>query len=251
MQTRRSTRSVSSQAPNGAQSNGSDDSKSSPRKRTSTAQTEPLASPAKKRATGAVSPKKSSTQNGKSSGKAKAEEEPLPELLDPSQVHLYTTVPYPTLPFDLSAATLHLTRADPRFTKLVDLVELRPFLELAQGQVKELDLFKTLTTSILGQQISWLAARSVLYKFVRLFFADSLPEKPDFDATPRESLPFPTPHQVLLDVGEAELRSAGLSGQKVKYITDVARRFADGRLDARKLMQMEEEEVVKQLVQIK
>ena len=101
----------------------------------------------------------------------------LPPLLDRSAVSAYTTVQRPSLPFSLSAAVGHLRRADARFDKLFALVPLRPFLELARGEVRELDLFKTLCTSILGQQISWLAARSITHKFVRLF-DPSLPEKP-------------------------------------------------------------------------
>lgn len=68
---------------------------------------------------------------------------------------------------------------------------------------------------------------------------------------PRDSLPFPTPLQVR-SASEATLRSAGLSGQKVRYVSDIAQRFSDGRLDVRKIVAMvDEEEVVRTLVAIK
>lgn len=78
----------------------------------------------------------------------------------------------------------------------------------------------------------------------------SLPEKPDFALTPRETLPFPTPH-ACLRASEQDLRSAGLSGAKVKYVLDISRRFAEGTLDVRRLVTLGEEEIIKELVEIK
>jgi DNA-3-methyladenine glycosylase II len=51
--------------------------------------------------------------------------------------------------------------------------------------------------------------------------------------------------------GEGVLRSAGLSGQKVRYVTDIAERFSDGRLDVRKIVEMNEEQVLEELIKIK
>lgn len=101
-------------------------------------------------------------------------------------------------------------------------------------------------TSLLGQQISWLAARSITHKFTRLFFPH-LPEKlpPPGSTEPRLETPFPTPHQVLdLPDRTAALRGAGLSGRKVEYVVELAERFADGRLDARKLWAMNDDELM-------
>lgn len=177
------------------------------------------------------------------------EEEQLLPLLSRDQVSKATTIDYPRLPFDLDEAVSHLRSIDSRFDSILDQIELKPYQELVDGRVRELDLFKTLATSILGQQVSWLAARVIVYRFVRLFHTD-LPEKPDFDAIPRDSLPFPHP----IDVCQSEdafLRTAGLSGAKVKYVKDVARRFSDGRLDARKIITLNEEDCIAELVKIK
>lgn len=179
---------------------------------------------------------------------AAAEEEELP-LLSREDVRKATTIDYPRLPFDLSEAMTHLRTTDVRFNGMLDVVELKPYQELVDGRVRELDLFRTLCTSILGQQVSWLAARAIVYRFVRLFHPQ-LPEKPDFDALPRDALPFPHPIDVCQS-DDAFLRTAGLSGAKVKYVKDVARRFSDGRLDARKIITMDEEACIAELVQIK
>lgn len=116
-----------------------------------------------------------------------------------------------------------------------------------QGEQNEpFNPFKSLVTSLLGQQISWLAARSITHKFTRLFFPH-LPEKlpPPSSTEPKLETPFPTPHQVLdLPDRTAALRGAGLSGRKVEYVVELAERFADGRLDARKLWAMNDDELM-------
>lgn len=181
---------------------------------------------------------------------AKEEEQEERALLSRDEVKEATTIAYPVLSFDLDHARRHLINTDVRFAPLLDNIPLRTYEEVARGTIRELDLFRTLSSSILGQQVSWLAARAIIYRFCRLFFPDRLPEKPDFEKTPRDSLPFPNP----LDVCEASdetVRSAGLSWAKVKYVKDVARRFSDGRLDARKIVELGEEECIKQLVEIK
>lgn len=178
-----------------------------------------------------------------------ASREETKPLLSRKEISEGTTIDYPRLPFHLSDAVAHLRATDVRFHSLLDQVELKPYQELEDGRVRELNLFRTLATSILGQQVSWLAARVIVYRFIRLFFSD-LPEKPDFAGKPRDELPFPHP----LDVhgaDDARLRSAGLSGAKVKYVKDVARRFSDGRLDVRRIVQLEEEQCVQHLVEIK
>lgn len=203
--------------------------------------TETTPSPKKRK----VTPKK---ESGKPATVPAAEEEQLP-LLSRDEVSKATTIDYPRLPFDLDEAVAHLRSVDSRFHPILDQIELKPYQELVDGRVRELDLFRTLATSILGQQVSWLAARVIVYRFVRLFHTD-LPEKPDFDTIPRDSLPFPHP----IDVCQSEdafLRTAGLSGAKVKYVKDVARRFSDGRLDARKIITLNEEDCIAELVQIK
>lgn len=112
---------------------------------------------------------------------------PLP-VLSEDEVRLCTTIPFPRLSFPLKEGTEHLVQADPRFRTLLRRIPLRVFEEFTdehletesagdgedkvQPRAKDLDLFKTLVTSILGQQVSWLAARAILYKFTRLWFPE-------------------------------------------------------------------------------
>lgn len=107
-------------------------------------------------------------------------------MLSEEEARLCTTTPFPRLSFSLHEGTEHLIQADPRFRSLLRRIPLRVFEEITdepldreaagdgevQPRAKDLDLFKTLVTSILGQQVSWLAARSILYKFTRLWFPE-------------------------------------------------------------------------------
>ncbi|KAF9461284.1 DNA glycosylase [Collybia nuda] len=110
--------------------------------------------------------------------------------------------------------------------------------------------FRALVTSILGQQISWLAARSINHRFVRLYDS-SLPEKPtDYEALKSSTSFFPSPEQVSkTDV--ATLRSAGLSTRKAEYVQDLASRFADGRLSTQKLVNADDEKLAQMLIEVR
>ena len=216
----------------------------SPRKR-SRLDNEPAASSAKPQAAKATRP-----------AKTKAPDEPfvIPHDASEEDCLTRTTVPFPALPFDFNHARSHLCSVDRRFERLFQKIPVRCYeeaLDASSSDTKDLNLFKTVTTSILGQQISWLAARSVLYKFCRLFFSDSMPEKPDFIGFPREQWPFPTPLMVLRR-SDADLRAAGLSFAKIKYVKDLAARFVDGRLDIRQILELDDEEAcVTELSKIK
>ena len=178
-----------------------------------------------------------------------AAKDELPPLLHPDDVLHRTTLQQPQLTFDLQEAKAYLCARDPRFVSLFAQMDLKTYEELRDGEVKELNLFRVLVTSILGQQISRLAARSILYKFCRVF-APHLDEKPDFATLNRDKLPFPTPH-VVLDASDEQLRSAGLSGAKINYVRDIARRFADGRLDVRRIVRLSHDECIAELTQVK
>ncbi|KAJ1031691.1 hypothetical protein NDA13_002081 [Ustilago tritici] len=204
------------------------------------------ASPRKRSRVNTDSPAKADIAKPKSPAKAKAPEEPfvIPDDATEEDCLTRTTVPFPALPFDFVQARLHLCSADRRFERLFQKIPVRCYekaLDASQSESKDLNLFKTVTTSILGQQISWLAARSVLYKFCRTFHPDSMPEKPDFAGFPREQWPFPTPLMVLRR-SDADLRAAGLSFAKIKYVKDLAARFVDGRLDIRQILELDDEE---------
>lgn len=149
------------------------------------------------------------------------------------------------LTFNFEDGKRHLVAADSRFEELFSRMPCKPYEHL-----ETVHPFRALTVSILGQQISWLAARSIVHRFRRLY-DPSLPEKAtkDFDNKSAKAS-FPVPAQVA-NTAVATLRSAGLSQRKAEYIQDLARRFADGSLSTDKLMKANDEELSEMLIAVK
>ncbi|THV05059.1 DNA glycosylase [Dendrothele bispora CBS 962.96] len=150
------------------------------------------------------------------------------------------------LTFSFEDAKKHLTSVDPRFQVLFDRLHCKPF-----EQLEQVHPFRALSTSILGQQISWLAARSIIHKFIRLF-DPSIPEKvSDYESKAKSPQSFyPTPHQVA-NTDIATLKTAGLSTRKAEYVQDLAQRFADGRLSTEKLLEANDEELAEMLIAVR
>ncbi|KAJ4483435.1 DNA glycosylase [Lentinula aciculospora] len=149
------------------------------------------------------------------------------------------------LTFRFEEAKKHLIDVDPRFQILFDRLSCKPFEHL-----ETVHPFRALVTSIIGQQISWIAARSVNHKFVRLF-NPSLPEKvTDYPERADATSYFPTPQQVA-HTDLVILRTAGLSGRKAEYVRDLATRFADDRLSTEKLLQANDDELAEMLIEVK
>lgn len=93
--------------------------------------------------------------------------------------------------------------------------------------------FHSLIRSIIYQQVSGKAAASIVKKFQALY-DDKMP----------------TPEQVLA-TPIATLRTAGISASKSKYILDLAKQFENGSLNPRLFKKMSNDEVLKQLTQVK
>ncbi len=126
----------------------------------------------------------------------------------------------------VAAAVAHLSEQDPILGELI--VRVGAFsLKL------ERDRFAMLVRSILSQQISTKAARSVRLKLEAQTNGGGL-----------------TP-EALSKLSDAELRQAGLSGQKTSYIRDLATRVLDGRLQLAKLHRLPDEEVITELVEVR
>ncbi|KAF9510051.1 hypothetical protein BS47DRAFT_1300708 [Hydnum rufescens UP504] len=147
------------------------------------------------------------------------------------------------LAFSFDEAKAHLIAVDNRFKELFDRVKCKPFQDL-----EPVDPFRTLVISILGQQISWLAARSIVHKFRRLFDS-SLPEKAPQDGE-KDRTSFPSPQQVA-EMEIATLRTAGLSLRKAEYVMDLAKHFQNGRLSAPKLAQWSDEDMEENLISVR
>ncbi|KAL1682726.1 DNA glycosylase [Schizophyllum commune] len=133
------------------------------------------------------------------------------------------------LTFDYAEAKRHLISVDSRFEELFERLPCKPYEHL-----ETVHPFR-------GQQISWLAARSINHRFRRLY-DPSLPEKPTQHSDSRDpDASFPTPAQVA-NTAIPTLRSA---------VQDLAKRFADGSLSTDKLLNATDEELAEMLIAVK
>lgn len=131
-------------------------------------------------------------------------------------------LPKPTL----AKAIRHLKRTDPVMKQLITLVgpcELK----------RERDRFRTLVRSIVAQQISTAAAKSIMARLEeRLPSERVIPE--DFQ-----------------QVSFQELKSVGLSGQKTEYLLDLSAHVLDERLPLANIGRYSDERVIELLTNIR
>jgi DNA-3-methyladenine glycosylase II len=92
--------------------------------------------------------------------------------------------------------------------------------------------YESLIEAIITQQLSGKAAESISKKFRKLFGR------------------FPKPADVLM-MSDTDLRSAGLSAMKIKYIKDLSKKIESKELKLRSLKNMTDEEVILQLTKVK
>ncbi len=120
----------------------------------------------------------------------------------------------------------HIRKNDPLLRPLLDdrgMIDFEP-----RGE-----LFESLVESILSQQLAGAAADSIIRRVRALF--------------PRGKF---EPERVgLIDPGE--LRSAGVSPQKLSYLKDLSSRIVDGRLDLEGLRHRPDEEIVETLDEVR
>lgn len=124
---------------------------------------------------------------------------------------------------DHSAAIAHLSAADERLAAVIARVgpcDLRP-----TGHS-----FSALADAIVAQQISIQAAAAIWRRLEALLDGAVTPER-------------------LLEREDEELRGVGLSGQKLRYLRDLAARAAAGELDG--LEQLDDEAVIARLTAVK
>src|SRR3712207_962312 len=95
------------------------------------------------------------------------------------------------------------------------------------------DAYGSLVRTIVGQQLSTKAARSIYGRLTELFDGRS-----------------PSPGE-LISTDEDLLRACGLSRPKVRYLRDLAHRVISGELDLEALHGLPDEEVIDQIVAVK
>jgi DNA-3-methyladenine glycosylase II len=128
---------------------------------------------------------------------------------------------------DSRAALTHLRTADPVMAKLIDQVG-------AFKLRREPEHFQALVRTIMFQQLAGAACQAIYDRFVALF----------------PGAPFPTPAQVLAAT-EEQLRSAGLSRQKLAYLRDLAKHVGEEALNFKRFPRMEDEEIIAELIRVK
>lgn len=150
-----------------------------------------------------------------------------------------TGLPRPTATTStlLEQACAHLISVEPRLRPLIEQHPCHIFS--AKGLAETIDPFRSLSSGIMGQQVSGAAAKSIKNKFIALFNEEGSSEAK-----------FPTPAQVAAtDI--LRLRLAGLSQRKAEYIQGLAEKFKTGELTADMLMKAADEEVMEKLIAVR
>jgi len=132
------------------------------------------------------------------------------------------------LPFDAYEAVAHLKKNDPKLGTLIERVgEFKLLLDSSPSP------FESLLESILYQQLHGKAAATI-YRRVREFFGGD-----------------PTPKQ-LLAVPDEPLRAAGVSGNKIKAMRDLAAKTLDGTVPSHAaIMKMPDADIVERLTEVR
>ena len=155
-----------------------------------------------------------------------------------------TGLPRPTTTTNqlLEEACAHLLKVEPRLAPVIEKYQCRIFSP--EGLSEQIDPFRSLSTGIMGQQVSGAAAKSIKNKFILLF------NQKHAESTEQGIYPFPTPAQVA-DCDITFLRQAGLSGRKAEYIKGLAEKFVTGELSAKMLIEASYEEVFEKLIAVR
>jgi DNA-3-methyladenine glycosylase II len=138
------------------------------------------------------------------------------------------TTPIPEQPHALR----HLSAGDPVMATMIERFG-KPDEVLARRGRRPGDAYGALLRSIVGQQLSSKAARTIFERLIGVF-GDRTP-------SPRE----------LLETDPERLRGAGLSRAKVAFLRDLAEHVEDGELDLEHLAELPDDEVLTQLTQVK
>ncbi len=130
-----------------------------------------------------------------------------------------------TTRWDIEDALAHLRR-DP---------DLRPLIrEVGSIELKaHKPYFWTLCTAILAQQVSGAAARTIIGRVEDLFDGGRRPRPSD-----------------LLSVSRDDLRGAGVSRQKSRYLHALAEAFQDGLLSNVRFSRLDDDEIVERLTSV-
>ena len=129
--------------------------------------------------------------------------------------------------FSIKKAVLSLKKSDP---------DLKPLFNAFQIEdlTPETNYFQSLTRSIIYQQLSGKAAKTISDRFIALY----------------EEKDYPSPNDIL-NTNHKTLRSVGLSNAKANYIKNISQAFLDGTVDYKNLNNFSDDEIMNQLITIK
>ena len=132
-----------------------------------------------------------------------------------------------TKPLSVKKAVKYLRQSDPKLIPLLDAFKI-------QDLQPETDYFKSLTRSIVYQQLSGKAAKTISDRFILLY----------------EDKSYPTPVDVI-NTDHEKLRSVGLSNSKAQYIKNIAHAFLDNPATYDSLEKMDDQDIIDTLITIK
>ena len=132
---------------------------------------------------------------------------------------------------DVERGTRHLRRKDPTMRELIRRLGK---LDLdARRRGRPADAYGALVRSIVGQQLSTKAARTIYERMTQLWGGRT-----------------PTP-QELLDADPDAIRAAGLSRPKIAYLRSLAEHVLSGELELDRLDELSDEDIVAELTAVK
>jgi len=129
--------------------------------------------------------------------------------------------------FSIQKGVNALRKLDPELVPLLDsfqIEDLKP----------ETDYYRSLTRSIIYQQLSGKAAKTISDRFIALYRGKDYPSPDDV---------LKTDHEILCSVG--------LSNAKAKYIKNISRAFLDGSIDYMNFRNLSNDAIMEKLVAIK
>ncbi|MGH2893499.1 MAG: DNA-3-methyladenine glycosylase family protein [Solirubrobacteraceae bacterium] len=132
---------------------------------------------------------------------------------------------------DLSDAIAHLRAADPVLRGLIDEIGVDSLGDRRSGRPR--DHYGALVRTIVGQQLSTLAARAIYERLTQRFGGRA-----------------PTPEEILADDPEELRTSVGLSQAKLRYLRSLAEHVLNGSLDLGMLARHSDDEVIAELTAI-
>jgi DNA-3-methyladenine glycosylase II len=124
-----------------------------------------------------------------------------------------------------------LSAADPVMARLIE--EHGAIVKRELKEERRGDAYGALLRSIVGQQLSTKAARTIYGRMLELFDGHA-----------------PTPEQLLAADPDA-IRAAGLSRPKINYLRDLAQHVEDGELELDRLDELSDEKIIEELIAVK